>query len=67
MIVKKKWDEKGKNNAIWSENYGRKKHIISETKKRESKKQQFPKKIRFDEFWEEWRLSHSRGKLVLRT
>ena len=65
MIMKKKWDEKGKTMQFEVKTRDGKPHYINNKKKvKESEKQHCPKKIRFEEFWEFWQLSHARGNIA---
>ena len=66
MIMKKKWDEKGKTMQFEVKTRDGKSTFYRKTRKevKESEKQQCPKKICFEEFWEVWQLSHARGNVV---
>ena len=66
MIMKKKWDEKGKTMQFEVKTRDGKSTFYRKTRKevKESEKQQCPKKIRFEEFWEVWQLSHARGNIA---
>ena len=62
MIIKKKWDEKGKTMQFEVKTRDGKPHYIKNKKKSERVRE--AKKIRFEEFCEVWQLAHARGNIA---